>query len=186
MNLIIMGESRCGKTMLANLLCTTITGCSLISIDPLVMTFKKVFPDLNLEYYKRKENKFYEFLEEYFDNCTHNKSSSMHYVLEGACLPYSSILRLKEKPNVKVIFLGKAELTPLKFFDEIRHYEPNLSTGGWTKKLDDEKLLKWCSGWINHSKEHKQFCEENDILYFDTSHNQQETLQNILNMLKQN
>ena len=184
MNLVIMGESRSGKTFLANLLCSNIVGYNKISIDYLVMTFKKVFPELDLNYYERKENKFYEFLEEYFDNCCYKEPNGIKYILEGACLPYEAVLRLNKKENTKVIFLGKTELSPQEFFNEIRSYEKNLSTGGWTKMLDDEKLLNWCTSWINKSKEHKKFCEENNILYIDTSFNQQEILHNLLNILK--
>ena len=88
MNIIIMGKSRCGKTTLANLICKNIAGYSKISLDYLVMAFKKVFADLNLEYYKNKENLFTQFIESYFDNCIYKDNGcGIFYVLEGADLP---------------------------------------------------------------------------------------------------
>ena len=181
MNLIIMGKSRCGKTMLANMICKKLAGYSKISLDYLVMTFKKVLPELNLEYYKNKENQYTKFVETYFDNCIYKDNAcGINYVLEGADLPKEVVLRLKNMKNTKVIFLGKTQLSANEFFDEIRKHEKGLSTGGWTKKLDDQTLLAWCGDWIKKSFEFKEFCEENQIDYFDTSINQTQVLQDIL------
>ncbi len=185
MNLIIMGKSRCGKTTLANMICKNFAGYSKISLDYLVMTFKKVFEDLNLEYYKNRESQFTQFVEAYFNNCIYKDNDcGIYYVLEGADLPKETILRLKEMKNTKVIFLGKTKITPQEFFDEIRKYEKNLSTGGWTKKLDNGTLLSWCEDWIKKSIEYKNFCEENGIKFLDTSFNQNEVLENFLNEYK--
>ena len=181
MNIVIMGKSRCGKSTLANMICSKVVGYSKMSLDPIVMAFKKSFADLELEYYKERENKFTTFLESYFDNCTYqDNSSGISYVLEGASLPKEVVLRLKEKENTKVIFLGKTKLTAQEFFDEIRKYEKGLSTGGWTKRLDDETLLSWCDDWIRKSKDYKKFCGENDIEFIDTSFNQTQVLQSFV------
>lgn len=113
MNIVIMGKSRCGKTTLANMICKNLAGYSKISLDYLVMSFKKVFAELNLEYYKNKENQFTKFIEEYFENCIYKDNDcGIYYVLEGADLPKETILRLNKLKNTKVIFLGKTKLTP--------------------------------------------------------------------------
>ena len=99
-------------------------------------------------------------------------------------MPITFIERLKNKPNNKVIFLGKPNLLPEDFFNEIRKFEKELSTGGWTKRLDDETLLKWCRGWINSSKKQQEYCRENNIDFYDTSFNQMEIINNIVNEIK--
>ena len=185
MNLVIMGKSRSGKTTLANLICNSLIGYNKISLDYLVMTFKQAFGDLNLEFYKNKENQFTQFVEKYFYNCIYKDNAcGLFYVLEGADLPTETILRLKKLNNTKVIFLGKTKLSVQDFFNEIRHYEKSLSTGGWTKKLSDATLLSWCSDWIKQAKEQKQFCQENEIDFFDTSINQNQVLADVLSALK--
>lgn len=185
MNIVIMGKSRCGKSMLANMICSKIAGYSKISLDYLVMTFKKVFGDLDLDYYKGKESKFTQFVEAYFGNCIHKDNAcGINYVLEGADLPKETILRLKNMKNTKVIFLGKTQISPQEFFEEIRKHEVGLSTGGWTKKLEDKTLLSWCTDWIKKSKEFKAFCQENDIEFFDTSTNQLQVLQEVLSRVE--
>ena len=187
MNLVIMGKSRSGKTTLANMICKNLAGYSKISMDYLVMTFKKVFSDLDLEYYKNRESKFTQFLEVYFDNCIYKDNDcGIYYVFEGADLPKETILRLKQMKNTKIIFLGKTQLTPQEFFDEIRKYEKDLSTGGWTKRLSDDTLLSWCTDWIKKGKEQKEFCEANGIEFIDTSIDQMVVLQDILNKIKDN
>lgn len=185
MNIIIMGKSRSGKSMLANMICSQIAGYSKISLDPIVMAFKKAFAELEFEYYKEKENGFTEFIETYLGNCFHQDlHTGISYVFEGASLPKEMILRLKDKPNTKVIFLGKTKLTSQQFFDEIRHYEKALSSGGWTKRLDDETLMSWCTDWIKKSKQYQEFCQENGIDFIDTSFNQIEVLQEIVKKIK--
>ena len=179
-----MGNSRSGKTMLARQICTTLPGYSLISLDYLVMTFKKVFPDLKIDYYGKEETIFTKFVETYLDNCTY-KSGGINYILEGAAFPEKVIERLNANPNNKVIFLGKPNLSPQEFFEEIRKYENGLTTGGWTKKLDDKILLSWCSDWIKKAKKQQKYCEQNNILFFDTSYNQQEVLNKIIDGLAQ-
>lgn len=187
MNIVIMGESRSGKSMLSNLICKNLVGYNKISLDYLVMTFKKVFSNLDIDYYNGKENLFTQFVEEYFMHCTNMDSGcGLNYVLEGASFPKETILRLKQNKNTKVIFLGKTQISGKDFFNEIRKYEAHLETGGWTKTINDETLLSWTNSWIKNSIKNKQFCEENEIDFYDTSINQQEVLINLLNKIGKN
>ena len=187
MNLVIMGKSRCGKTTLTNMICKNFAGYSKISLDYLVMAFKKVFEDLNLEYYKNDQSKFTQFVETYFENCIYKDNNcGLYYVLEGADLPKETILKLKDMKNTKVIFLGKIKISQQEFFDEIRKYEQNLSTGGWTKMLDDHTLFSWCKNWIKESIKNKQFCDKNGIEFIDTSINQNQVLECFINKIKNN
>lgn len=187
MNIVIMGKSRCGKSTLANMICKSFSGYSKISLDYLVLTFKKVFKDLDVEYYNKKENIFTKFVEEYFNNCIYKDNDcGLYYILEGADLPDKTVLRLKEMRNTKVVFLGKTQISSKEFFEEIRNYEKNLSTGGWTKRLSDETLLSWCEDWIKKSKVNKEFCKKNEIEFVDTSINQNDVLRKFLYDLKNN
>lgn len=182
MNLIIMGPSRSGKTMLARKICESLPGYSVISMDPLVMTFKKVFPDLNIDYYGKEETIFTKFIEVYFDHCTY-KSGLINHIFEGAALPNAVLERLKANPNNKIIFIGKPNLKPQEFFDEIRKYEKGLPTGGWTKTLDDEKLFNWCSSWLKSAQNQQAYCKENNIEYVDTSYNHIEVINDVVQKL---
>lgn len=188
MNLVIVGESRSGKSQLANLLCTSIKGFSKISLDYLIMTFKNVFPELEIGFSSKQKGKdnLYLFLEYYFGALFHKEDSEINYVVEGGSISNELLLKLKEYPNTHVICLGKTKLSAKEFFDETRLYENGLSTGGWTKRLDDKTLLDWCGGWIKKSKDNKDFCEKNGIMFFDTSYNFKQVLNDILKLVKKN
>ena len=187
MNLLILGTSRCGKTMLSNMISSEIVGYSKIPIDALKETFKEVFPSLNIDFSKGDGNTkdFPLFLERYFDRCIYkDNKNGMFYLIEGAGIPKEEVLKFKNKPNTKIIFLGKTQLSPVEYFKQIRHYEDIYDYGRWTKRLEDEKLLSWATDWIRKSKTYKEFCEQNDLLFFDTSFNQVEVLKSIVEKIK--
>ena len=162
MNFIIVGESRCGKTTLANLICSSLKGYSKISCDYLIMALERALPEANVNFSSKE--KFSKFLEAYLDALFYKEDqNAINYVVESGSLTSDLILKLNANPKTKVIFVGKTEITGKEFFDEIRKYENELKTGGWTKRLDDETLLSWSTDWIRKSKKNKEFCEKNNI-----------------------
>ena len=188
MNFVIFGESRCGKSSLANMLYKEIGGIRLISLDLVIMTFKEIFPELKIDFSKSETSKkqLSAFIREYFKILMNIKNKSEHHVIEGGGLSDEYLIELNKNENVKVVCVGKILITPEEFFEEIRKYEKNLETYGWTKRLDDKTLFKWCEGWINQSKKNKEFCEKNNIEFIDTSYNQMEILGEFVNSVKQN
>lgn len=188
MNLLIIGKSRCGKTMLSNMICSRIAGYSKISIDNLKNSFKKVFPELDIGFSKNAGNeKFNQFLIDYFDsNIYKDNKNGIYYIIEGAGLDEQTIIDLSQKKNTRVIFLGKVSLLPQDYFYQIRQYENIYDYGGWTKRLDDETLLNWCTDWIKKGKEYKSFAEKNGFEFYDTSFEQVEVLNKIVESLSKN
>ncbi len=186
MNLVIFGESRCGKSTLTNMLYKEINGIRKISLDLVIMALKNAFPELGIDFSRseKSKNQLSAFINQYLTLLIKNKNE--HHVIEGGGLSDKFLLELNQNENIKVVCVGKTLITPKEFFDEIRKYEKNLETYGWTKKLDDKTLLSWCSGWINQSKKNKEFCEKNNILFIDTSYNQMEELNKFVDFVKQN
>lgn len=188
MNLVIFGESRCGKSTLTNMLQREIGGVRKITLDLVIMAFEKVFPELNINFSRSEtsQKQLSAFIKEYFEILINTKNKSEHHVVEGGGLSDECLLALNQNENVKVVCVGKTLISPEEFFDEIRKYEKNLETYGWTKRLDDQKLLKWCAGWIAQSKRNKEFCQNNNITFIDTSYNQMEVLGEFVENVKQN
>ena len=186
MNFVIFGESRCGKSTLANMLYKEIGGIRRISLDLVIMTFKEIFPELKIDFSKSETSKkqLSAFIREYFNILMKNKSE--HHVIEGGGLSDEYIIELNQNEHVEVVCVGKTLITPEEFFEEIRKFEKNLETYGWTKRLDDKTLLKWCKGWIDQSKKNKEFCKKNNIIFIDTSYNQMESLGEFVDSIKQN
>lgn len=185
MNLVIFGESRCGKSTLANMICREIAGVRRISLDFVIMTFEKIFPELGINFSRSEKSRtqLSNFIREYF-NILVNTKSVEHNLIEGGGLSDELLIELNQKDNVKVICIGKPQITSDEFFKEIRKHEKNLEAYGWTKRLDDKTLLSWCTGWINASKKNKEFCEKNNIMFIDTSFNQMEVLSKFVCSLK--
>lgn len=187
MNFVIFGESRCGKSTLANILYKEISGIRRISLDLVIMTFEKIFPELKIDFSRSETSKkqLSLFIGEYFNILTNTKNKNEHHIIEGGGLSEELLLELNQNKKVKVVCVGKTEITPKDFFDEIRKHEKNLETYGWTKRLDDKTLLKWCEGWINQSKKNKEFCLKNNIKFIDTSINQMDVLSEFVDNVKQ-
>ena len=188
MNLIVIGKSRCGKTMLTNMICSRLAGYSKISIDNLKNSFKKVFPELEIGFSKNAGNdKFNEFLIDYFDsNIYKDNKNGIFYIIEGVGLDEQTIMELSQKKNTRVIFLGKVSINPQDYFYQIRQYENSYDYGGWTKRLDDDTLLSWCTDWIKKGKQYKEFAEKNGFEFYDTSFEQVEVLNKIVESLIKN
>ena len=188
MNFVIFGESRCGKSTLTNMLYKEIGGIRRISLDLVIMAFKEIFPELKIDFSKSETSKkqLSAFIREYFNILIDTKNQNEHHLIEGGGLSDEYIIELNQNENVKVVCVGKTLITPEEFFEEIRKFEKNLETYGWTKRLDDKTLLKWCEGWINQSKKNKEFCEKNNIIFIDTSYNQMESLGEFVDSIKQN
>lgn len=187
MNYVIIGESRCGKSTLASLICSSIVGYSKISCDYLIMAFEKTLPQTKIDFSRKGESlqNFSDFVVQYFNNCIYcDGGIDVNYVLEGGGLSFDAILKLNQMPNVKVICLGKTKLTAKEFYKDTRKFEKSLKTGGWTKRLNDQTLLNYCESWINSSKINQELCNKNNILFIDTSYNQMSILQDIVNKIK--
>lgn len=187
MNFVIFGESRCGKSTLANMLYKEINGIRRIALDSVIMTFKEIFPELKIDFSRSETSKkqLSAFIREYLKILMNTKNKSEHHLVEGGGLSDEYLIELNQNKNIKVVCVGKTLITPKDFFDEIRKYEKNLETYGWTKRLDDKTLLNWCTGWINQSKKNKEFCEKNNIMFIDTSFNQMSVLGEFVDNVKQ-
>lgn len=68
MNYIIKGTSRCGKTMLTNLIVQKLVGYNKLSTDTLIQVFDRVMPNekINHERGKGMNEKFPAFLKDLF------------------------------------------------------------------------------------------------------------------------
>ena len=189
MNIILMGPSRVGKTMLSNMLAAKIKGYGKISVDALKLSFKDCFPELGVGFNNEEVNvkQFPDFVEKYFDICTYkDNDNGVFYIVDGGGLPNEVALRFKNKPNTLVLFLGKAKLSTDMYFKQIRKYENTYDYGGWTKRLDDNTLKNWCESWIKNSQRNEQFCVDNGLLYVDTSANQKQVLKDLVAKIKNN
>lgn len=80
-----------------------------------------------------------------------------------------------------MICLGYPIITAEEVVKNWRKYDTELD---WTKKKSDVELLKIAEDEINKSKQLKEECEKYNIKFIDTSFNRNETLNKLLEDIK--
>ena len=187
MNYIIRGTSRCGKTMLANMIAQKLVGYNKFSTDNFIGAFMNAMPETEINHRSGQGMKklFPSFLLSLLNN-TKKKDNKLDlfYVLEGGDIADEIIEEFNKQEDVTVIFLGKPQLTREEYFKEVRHFEEIYLYGEWTKALSDEELYKYCDYWINEANHLKKMCEEKGYLFFDTSYNQEKVIKDIFAKIK--
>ena len=187
MNYVIRGTSRCGKTMLANLIAQKLIGYSKFSTDNFIGAFMSAMPETEINHSRGKgmEKLFPNFLLSLINN-TKKKDNKLDifYVLEGVDISDEILAEFDKQEDVTVICLGKPSLTREEYFNEVRYFEKIYLYGEWTKKLSDEELYRYCDYWIEEANKIKKMCEEKGYLFFDTSYNQEKVINKIFKKIK--
>lgn len=187
MNYIVRGTSRCGKTMLANMVVQQLVGYNKLSTDNFIGAFHSSMPSLDINHSSGKgmKKKFPEFLKNLFDNSKKKDNKlDLFYILEGVDISDELLEYFHSQPDTTVICLGKPRLTREEYFTQVRYYEKRYLYGEWTKRLTDEELYTYCDYWINEANEIKAMCEEKGYLFFDTSFNQEKVIKGIFKKIK--
>lgn len=187
MNYIIKGTSRCGKTMLTNLIVQKLVGYNKFSTDNFIGAFVSAMPELEINHERGKGMKklFPEFLKSLLNNSkTKDNKLGLYYVLEGVDISEEVLEEFDKHDDVTIICLGKPQLTREEYFKQVRHYEEIYLYGEWTKRLSDEELYRYCDYWINEANYIKKLAEEKGYLFFDTSFEQEKVIKGIFNKIK--
>lgn len=187
MNYIIAGTSRSGKTMLANKICRNLKGFSKISIDNIIGAFEHTIPQVNINFKGGCGNQILlsDFIDKFLIGAMDKDNDiGLNYVLEGDGIHFSKLLELNKNKNIKIIILGKPSLSVQEYVDEIRYYEGKYLYSEWTKSLNDIELTNLCETWINRSKEYKNLCIKYNILFYDTSYQQEIVINDIFEKIK--
>lgn len=104
------------------------------------------------------------------------------YVIEGELLPkYVAAFQREHSGQVKVCFLGYANITPEEKLREIRAH-PGLPND-WSSEYADAELLNIIRQMIVFSQYLKEECAVYNLRYFDTSRNFEQMLAAVINYL---
>lgn len=187
MNYIIKGTSRCGKTMLTNMIVQKLVGYNKFSTDNFIGAFKFAMPqtEINHDGGEGMKELFPNFLKALFNNTKRKDNKlGLYYVLEGVDISKELLEEFNKQDDVTIICLGKPSLTREEYFKQVRYYETKYLYGEWTKALTDEELYRYCDYWIEEAKGIKSLCEQKGYLFFDTSYNQEKVLKELFNRIK--
>jgi hypothetical protein len=173
-SIIIIGEPRCGKTTLANVLYDRLN-CQIIHGDCERVSLSLVFPELNI-----KENpKFVKYLETLLRK--QQRDSKYSVVLESTDIKPKDIIETFNPNNNIVICLGVSKIDYNEFCDYIIK---NDTENDWTKKCSKEEILNYCKEYISNSKMNESECIKNNIKYYDMSSNRTDQINEIINYIK--
>lgn len=174
MHVIIAGAARAGKTTLSLIL----KDCGFIHYK--MDSIKRGICDAyNLKYDEWES--LSPIMCKIIDRMIKDNKSDITYLQESYLFDipflYPKDLELIDIEDTIVIFLGYADLTWQENFANIRKYDaPNL----WTNKASDNVLEGWCKENVAFSKYLKRECERLSIPYFDTSHNRDTVIENVV------
>lgn len=164
-SLFIIGHPRSGKTTLANMVADK-CGFSFVSLDPLVHTFKQIFPELGLHREPHKsEPTFAPFLFRYMDEVI-KESPNRQFVFEGCHISLKTTEKMIDKNNWQIVVLGCAENTPEQFMQNMRKHD---GKSDWTSQKGDEELKQIAESFIGWAKQFEKESVELGMHFIDTS-----------------
>lgn len=167
-NILIIGCPRSGKSTLANMLCGK-RGFSLISIDAIVSTFGKIFPDLGMHLEPEKSEPILsKFIFEYMRQL-HQENPNRKYVVEGCHLSPETVAKNANLDFFDAICLGYPDLTPEQFLLRVRQTD-------WATTKPDNEIMQMGEYFIKQTKLHKNACNRLRINFIDTSDDIEKTL----------
>ena len=167
-NLLIIGVPRAGKSSLANMICDKF-GYGLISIDVIVATFYKTFPELGMhEEPEKSEPILSKFIFEYMHQL-YRENPTRKYVVEGCHLSPETAVKNTCSETCDIVCLGYPDLTPEQFLIRVRKTD-------WASAKDDLEILQMGEYFIKQSRQDKNTCDQHGIKFIDTSDNIEITL----------
>lgn len=182
---LISGASRAGKTLIAKKMSIE-KGISYLSLDWLVMGFTKGIPEYGLHDMLFPDDiarRFWPFLKAMLENMLYE---DVDYIIEGeAMLPELLIDLLKQHPNkITACFLGFTEVEVHKKVMEVKNHQ--ILENDWLLEKSVEYIEDHIKNMIAHSVMIKKSCEDNNVVYFDTSKNFDTTINKAINYLLDN
>ncbi len=183
-NLVIIGNSRSGKTTLANMVAKKYK-FNIVSMDAMVYAFDQNLPQLGIRHLRElRSPNCYEllvpFVASYANWLLEYSLADTNIIVEGSWAKPRHASEIFSKEKFKIVALGYPDISPEQMFNEIRKKDkPN----SWTKTLTDDKLLVRCKESIEKSKVLKKDCEDLGIEFINTSFDRTEKLNKFLDSL---
>ncbi len=182
-NIIIAGPSRAGKSTLARKINEELN-YFVISVDKLVATFQKAYPQLDIRLNWNREkttDNIAPFLGHFlgaFSSC-HDDANGLNavegnrFVLEGGYFNFERILPILRtygieelKDRFLLIGLVQNKKTVDEFFNDFRKYD---TEADWTYGLDDDELREVCEDAISFSRSMTDHLVKYGFTIYDTS-----------------
>ncbi len=178
-NILLYGSSRSGKTTLSKLLNKKFN-YNVISIDSFVSAFSRAMPQLDINHNRTDGvvvNNLKPFLWKFINtvNKSNNKKRDIFYCVEGSYYNINDLYANKD--NFITIILAQDLDSSQQYFNQMRKFDKEYD---WTYKLSDEDLMDYANNLYKDNKRIIQFCQNNNMKYYDTSKNREDVFNQIL------
>ena len=183
-NILIMGIGRAGKTTLSEMIKDKYNSYNLIHSDSLKWALiraedKELYYRENVD--KQKEFEHGEYFQrallEFYNSLIRADDKKYGYILESGQLHPRYVREMIDFNNTNVVCLGLGDLTRDDMVNQCIKYD---KPKDWTYGLTREYIEKHAEGWYECNEMLKKECPKYGIKYIDTSKNQEEMLNNIL------
>lgn len=182
-----MGIGRAGKTTLSQMIKNKFSSYNLIHSDSLKWALIRAkdqerFYRQNVEKQKEFENSIYfqKTLLEFFNSLTKDDKMQYGYILESGQLTPKLVKEMVDFDNTIVLCLGLGNLSAEDIVDQCIQYDTEDS---WTYGLPKEYIFKHAKDWYTRNEMLKIECPKYHIPYFDTSHDRENILMQILDTI---
>lgn len=174
-SIIIIGEPRCGKTTLSNVLYDKFK-CQIIHGDCERVSLSLAFPELNI----KKNPNFVKYLEILLRK--QQRDSKYSVVLESTDIKPKDIVSTFNVDDNIVVCLGVTSINYIEFCDYILK---NDTDNDWTRKCTKEEILNYCKEYISNSKLNEEECNRFNIKFFDMSFNRNQKINEIISYIEE-
>ena len=183
MNYLIGGMPRSGKSELTKMIQEQLN-CSVFGTDDLVELFDVITPEYGLLKNSSLNIKLSKIRPIIIHLLERFKYHNKNLIIEGWLIrPEDIDSYLKIDPNLKVVFVGCANITTEEKLANC-HKFPN--SNDWLLQLPKEEQVSNISESIEESIKIQELCKRLDLLYCDTSYNFRFNLKTAVNSLCKN
>ncbi|MDZ5460253.1 hypothetical protein [Azohydromonas lata] len=168
MNIIIGGAMRTGKTLVADALSRR-TGFPYLGTDSLILALRDCFPETAVAQKGKSFDELCEAFIPFLNRYLHHAGMAGRgsHIVEGHFIRPKDVSQLAA--NTSAVFFGYPEADPQEKLQQLKAYAAASSQEGGEVD-EDEKLLKQINRWIDLSRDLRDQCNQFDILFVDTSH----------------
>lgn len=165
-HIFIAGIAKSGKSTFAEKICANYK-YNHIPLDYFASSLKHNFPESkitsNVVIQEESSSKLALLLSRVM-NIMNDKDEP--FIIDSAHILPRDIIKYIDRDKWDIYYFGYPNITPQDKFNILRKYDGEES---WTRKRTDEDLLETLTKLVSLSKQIEQECQENNIVFIDTS-----------------
>ena len=178
-NIITLGPSRVGKSMLSSILCKKYD-LSYISGDSIRNAFINIYPALGYTTKNTIERiEFCKFINWLINENNIHLKRDIYYVIDSSDISLDNAMKIFN--NSIIIGIGCKYITIQEMVEKMKENDTKLE---WTYGYSDDDLYSIAKETITNSKELYKKCLNGNIFYFDTSIDRYKTYEKIFRYIE--